>query len=99
MSVPFNHLDDTEAFQAICSGERLERVEGCPPDVYVMLLEMWQMDPARRPLFPEVLVLFFASFYPSLCFVFVKISCFNFLFLSFFYFASFCSFHFWSRVL
>ena len=37
------------------TGNRLERVENCPVELYQMMLKCWDADPELRPSFKELL--------------------------------------------
>lgn len=37
-------------------GYKMEAPEGCPPEIYEMMRQAWDLNPARRPTFQELKV-------------------------------------------
>lgn len=37
-------------------GYKMEAPEGCPPEIYEMMRQAWELNPAKRPTFAELKV-------------------------------------------
>lgn len=37
-------------------GYKMEAPEGCPPEIYEMMRQAWDLNPAKRPTFAELKV-------------------------------------------
>ncbi|CAH8564844.1 unnamed protein product [Dicrocoelium dendriticum] len=51
---PYQGKNNTEVYQHIIAGGRLQKPAVCPQHLYVLMLECWQHDPSRRPAFEYI---------------------------------------------
>ncbi|KAF8571853.1 hypothetical protein P879_01483 [Paragonimus westermani] len=51
---PYQGKNNTEVYQHIIAGGRLQKPAVCPQQIYVLMLECWQHDPNRRPAFEYI---------------------------------------------
>ncbi|XP_070176978.1 tyrosine-protein kinase Abl-like [Littorina saxatilis] len=51
---PYPGVDLTEVYHLLERGYRMERPQGTPADVYILMLKCWQWDPKDRPTFKEI---------------------------------------------
>ncbi|XP_076436830.1 uncharacterized protein LOC143276240 [Babylonia areolata] len=51
---PYPGVDLTEVYHLLEKGYRMERPQGTPADVYILMLKCWQWDPKDRPTFKEI---------------------------------------------
>lgn len=47
-----------QAIQIVESGERLERPDDCPDEIYQVMMDCWQYNPALRPTFTKLVDVF-----------------------------------------
>ena len=47
-------MSNAEAANYVVKGNRLERPNECPDDVYALMLSCWQEDPENRPSFLSI---------------------------------------------
>ncbi len=45
-----------DVLQYVEQGNRMEKPEGCPDDVYNLMKHTWHLDPTLRPSFKEILI-------------------------------------------
>ncbi|XP_022106291.1 tyrosine-protein kinase ABL1-like isoform X2 [Acanthaster planci] len=53
-SSPYPGVELQHVYEKLERGYRMERPEGCPGDVYKLMLKCWTWNPAERPTFVEV---------------------------------------------
>ncbi|KAL5004292.1 hypothetical protein ScPMuIL_017748 [Solemya velum] len=53
--VPYPRIPITEVVMHVERGYRMEAPENCPPEVYSLMMQAWQLEPSKRPTFLEVL--------------------------------------------
>ncbi|KAG5678000.1 hypothetical protein PVAND_007711 [Polypedilum vanderplanki] len=51
---PYPAIDLTDVYHRLESGYRMERPQGCPPEVYELMRKCWQWNPADRPTFKSI---------------------------------------------
>ncbi|XP_073957795.1 SH2 ankyrin repeat kinase isoform X1 [Choristoneura fumiferana] len=51
---PYGDMRGTEAIQIVESGQRLERPEDCPDEIYQVMLDCWAYNPDLRPTFQQL---------------------------------------------
>ncbi|XP_076455377.1 uncharacterized protein LOC143289977 [Babylonia areolata] len=51
---PYPGVDLTEVYHLLERGYRMERPQGTPADVYILMLKCWKWDPKDRPTFKEI---------------------------------------------
>ncbi|XP_025112179.1 tyrosine-protein kinase Abl-like isoform X2 [Pomacea canaliculata] len=51
---PYPGVDLTEVYHLLERGYRMERPQGTPADIYILMLKCWQWDPKDRPTFKEI---------------------------------------------
>ncbi|KAJ8024636.1 Tyrosine-protein kinase Fer [Holothuria leucospilota] len=52
--IPYPGMPATEVVKRILKGYRLPQPDGCPLDIYKIMLECWQQSPKERPTFSEL---------------------------------------------
>ncbi|XP_078383586.1 uncharacterized protein LOC144666105 isoform X1 [Oculina patagonica] len=52
--MPYSGLGGMEIVDFIKSGHRLKQPDGCPDKIYEIMLSCWNLDPAQRPSFSEL---------------------------------------------
>ncbi|KAL0268767.1 UNVERIFIED_CONTAM: hypothetical protein PYX00_010583 [Menopon gallinae] len=55
---PYGDMKGTEAIRFVEEGERLSQPEKCPDEVYRIMERCWNVDPAKRPTFAQLLNIF-----------------------------------------
>ncbi|CAH0727482.1 unnamed protein product, partial [Brenthis ino] len=55
---PYGDMRGIEAIQIVESGQRLERPEDCPDEIYQLMLDCWDYSPNQRPSFSELVDFF-----------------------------------------
>ncbi|XP_076112122.1 hepatocyte growth factor receptor-like [Mytilus galloprovincialis] len=53
-SVPYSDINDFDMCNYLQSGERLNKTDFCPPQLYDLMLRCWESDPNDRPTFQEI---------------------------------------------
>lgn len=53
--IPYPRMLAHQVLKHIESGYRMKAPEGCPPNIYALMDQTWQIDPADRPSFSELL--------------------------------------------
>ncbi|XP_066293447.1 tyrosine-protein kinase ABL1-like isoform X1 [Branchiostoma lanceolatum] len=51
---PYPGIDLTQVYEKLEAGYRMERPDGCPSDVYQLMLKCWQWRPTERPDFRDI---------------------------------------------
>lgn len=51
---PYPGVELANVYHLLDSGYRMERPEGCPPNVYEIIRKCWQWEPSQRPSFAEI---------------------------------------------
>lgn len=46
----------TDVVKHVEVGYKMEAPEGCPPEIYEMMRQAWDLNPAKRPTFAELKV-------------------------------------------
>lgn len=70
---PYPAIDLTDVYHRLESGYRMERPQGCPPEVYELMRKCWQWNATDRPtfkcihhdlehMFQVILAILFSSF-------------------------------------
>lgn len=54
--VPYPRIPVNDVLQYVEQGNRMEKPEGCPDDVYNLMKHTWHLDPTLRPSFKEILI-------------------------------------------
>ncbi len=44
-------MTNAEVLHQVENGYRMQAPQGCPPQLYIIMLECWHKDPMRRPTF------------------------------------------------
>ena len=52
--LPYQGKTNAEAIEMVSAEERLHCPEGCPPDVYYLMLRCWRLSPSKRPSFEKI---------------------------------------------
>ncbi|XP_046960107.1 tyrosine-protein kinase Shark isoform X2 [Vanessa cardui] len=55
---PYGEMRGIEAIQVVESGQRLERPEDCPDEIYQVMLDCWAYSPDLRPSFSKLVDIF-----------------------------------------
>ncbi|XP_026497829.2 tyrosine-protein kinase Shark isoform X2 [Vanessa tameamea] len=55
---PYGEMRGIEAIQIVESGQRLERPEDCPDEIYQVMLDCWAYSPDLRPTFSKLVDVF-----------------------------------------
>ncbi|CAG4977933.1 unnamed protein product [Parnassius apollo] len=55
---PYGDMRGTEAIQVVESGQRLEKPENCPDEIYQVMLDCWAYSPDLRPTFSKLVDVF-----------------------------------------
>ncbi|XP_045499325.1 tyrosine-protein kinase Shark isoform X1 [Colias croceus] len=55
---PYGDMRGTEVIQLVESGERLERPDNCPDEIYQVMLDCWAYTPEVRPTFSKLVDVF-----------------------------------------
>ncbi|XP_038207978.1 tyrosine-protein kinase Shark isoform X2 [Zerene cesonia] len=55
---PYGDMRGTEVIQLVESGERLERPDDCPDEIYQVMLDCWAYTPDARPTFSKLVDVF-----------------------------------------
>ncbi|CAK1602261.1 unnamed protein product [Parnassius mnemosyne] len=55
---PYGDMRGTEAIQLVESGQRLEKPENCPDEIYQVMLDCWAYSPDLRPTFSKLVDVF-----------------------------------------
>ncbi|CAH2050675.1 unnamed protein product, partial [Iphiclides podalirius] len=55
---PYGDMRGVEAIQIVESGQRLERPENCPDEIYQVMLDCWAYSPDLRPTFSKLVDVF-----------------------------------------
>lgn len=55
---PYGEKKGIEAIQIVESGERLERPDDCPDDIYQVMMDCWEYNPGSRPTFSKLVDVF-----------------------------------------
>ncbi|KPI95017.1 Tyrosine-protein kinase HTK16 [Papilio xuthus] len=55
---PYGDMRGIEAIQVVESGQRLERPEDCPDEIYQVMLDCWAYSPDLRPTFSKLVDVF-----------------------------------------
>eukprot|EP01087_Luapelamoeba_hula_P011661 TRINITY_DN3197_c0_g1_i1.p1 TRINITY_DN3197_c0_g1~~TRINITY_DN3197_c0_g1_i1.p1 ORF type:complete len:1320 (-),score=346.70 TRINITY_DN3197_c0_g1_i1:38-3997(-) len=51
---PYENIQNQAIIERIIGGTNLPKPAACPDDVYELMLQCWNMDPAKRPSFKEI---------------------------------------------
>ncbi|XP_073841385.1 C-terminal Src kinase isoform X2 [Musca autumnalis] len=54
--VPYPRIPLTDVVKHVEVGYKMEAPEGCPPEIYEMMRQAWDLNPAKRPTFAELKV-------------------------------------------
>ncbi|XP_037922668.1 tyrosine-protein kinase CSK isoform X2 [Hermetia illucens] len=54
--VPYPRIPLADVVKHVEVGYKMEAPEGCPPEIYEMMRQAWDLNPARRPTFQELKV-------------------------------------------
>ncbi|KAK3098941.1 hypothetical protein FSP39_024518, partial [Pinctada imbricata] len=54
--VPYPRIPLQDVVVHVNGGYRMESPEGCPAEVYQIMLKAWNLDPDKRPMFKDILV-------------------------------------------
>uniref|UniRef100_T1GVW7 Protein kinase domain-containing protein n=1 Tax=Megaselia scalaris TaxID=36166 RepID=T1GVW7_MEGSC len=52
--VPYPRIPLADVVKHVEIGYKMEAPEGCPPEVYEMMRQAWDLNPAKRPTFSEL---------------------------------------------
>ncbi|KRT86207.1 protein kinase [Oryctes borbonicus] len=52
--VPYPRIPLADVVKVVEKGYRMEAPEGCPPEIYEIMRQSWDLDPEKRPKFEEV---------------------------------------------
>ncbi|KAJ8046106.1 Myoblast growth factor receptor egl-15 [Holothuria leucospilota] len=52
--IPYPGMPAPEVIERIANGYRLPPPDGCPSDIYTIMMECWQQSPKERPTFSEL---------------------------------------------
>lgn len=63
--MPYDNLMTAEVHKQVADGRRLERVEGCPAEVYRLMERCWASNQTLRPTFTELVAEFAALARPG----------------------------------
>lgn len=51
---PYAGMNNFEVIEYVKSGKRLAKPAFCPESLYQLMLHCWDIEPAKRPTFPEI---------------------------------------------
>ncbi len=51
---PYQGMTNTRAREMLDSGYRMPAPDGCPEEIYQLMLRCWHYEPEDRPHFPEI---------------------------------------------
>ncbi|EDV93460.1 tyrosine-protein kinase CSK isoform X2 [Drosophila grimshawi] len=54
--VPYPRIPLADVVKHVEVGYKMEAPEGCPPEIYEMMRQAWELNPAKRPTFAELKV-------------------------------------------
>ena len=57
-AMPYDNWSNQKVWVNVMAGYRMPAPIGCPPDVYAIMLQCWDSEPARRPDFADLEVFF-----------------------------------------
>ena len=54
--VPYPRIPLAEVVKHVEKGYKMEAPDGCPPEIYEIMKQSWNLDPEKRPSFASIFV-------------------------------------------